>query len=265
MNEWDPFARELDLWRAAGQTPTFWWRDDDAVAATPALEELQRVAQVPLALAVIPAAPDRPLQANLAEMLAGWPHAFVLQHGITHQSHAPAGSKNSEFPATRTLADVEEGLTAAFVRLQNIFGAQFLPVLTPPWNRIAADWLPRLPALGFRGLTRFAEPPFSSPALIEGLLEVNTAVDVIDWRGSRGFVGLEMALGRLVQHLAARRTGLAAHTIPTGILTHHLVHDTATWRFLENLQDWLAQRGVRDAFVSPSALWPPALAAGYRG
>jgi len=257
MNEWDPLARELDLWRAADRAPTFWWRDDDAVEATPALEELQRVAQVPLALAVIPAAPDRPLQASLAEMLVGWPQAFVLQHGIAHQSHAPAGTKNSEFPAMRPAADVEEGLMAAFARLRNNFGIQFLPVLTPPWNRIAAVWLPRLPALGFRGLTRFAEPPFGPPPLTEGLLEVNTAVDVIDWRGSRGFVGLEVALGRLVQHLAARRTGLAAPAIPTGILTHHLVHDTATWRFLENLQDWLAQRGVRDAFVSPSVLWLP--------
>lgn len=257
MHEWDALARELDLWHAAGDRPTFWWRDDDAVAATPALETLQRVAQAPLALAVIPAAPDRPLQPSLAEMLAGWPQAFVLQHGIAHQSHAPAGTKNSEFPATRGERDVRDGLAAGFARLQNSFGAQFLPVLTPPWNRIAAAWLPDLPALGFRGLTRFAEPPFSAPAPINGLLEVNTEVDVIDWRGSRGFVGLEAALGRLVQHLAARRTGLAGRDIPTGILTHHLVHDTATWRFLENLQDWLAQRGLRDTFVSPSALWPP--------
>jgi hypothetical protein len=47
-----------------------------------------------------------------------------------------------------------------------------------------------------------------------------------------------------------------AADLPTGILTHHLVHDTATWRFLENLQDWLAKRGVGHVFVLPSLLWP---------
>jgi hypothetical protein len=245
------------LWRAAGRVPTFWWRDDDAVAATPALRELQRIARAPVALAVIPAAPDRPLDDSLAAALVDWPLAFVLQHGITHRSHAPAGTKNSEFPPTRNLADMMGGLEAGFARLQNTFGQHFIPVLTPPWNRVAAELLPHLPALGYRGLTRFSEPPFTPPRAIAGLREINTQIDVIDWRGSRGFVGLDIAIGRLVGHLAARRIGQAEPDTPTGILTHHLVHDTATWRFLENLQDWLAREGADGTFVSPAALWPP--------
>lgn len=255
--DWDLLAREWDLWRAAGRTPTLWWRDDDAVAATPALEELQRVALAPLALAVIPAAPDRPLQDSLRDLMSRWPQAFVLQHGIAHRSHAEAGAKNSEFPATRPIAEMTTGLVAGLTRLQNMFGAQFLPVLTPPWNRLAPVWAAHLPAMGFRGLTRFSEPPFKAPELVPGLLEINTQVDVIDWRGSRCFIGQDAALGRLVGHLAARRAGLTTAGTPTGLLTHHLVHDTATWRFLENLQDWLAQRGENGAFVSPATLWTP--------
>jgi hypothetical protein len=131
-------------------------------------------------------------------------------------------------------------------------------VLTPPWNRVADEALPLLPALGFRGLSRFDELPFGrKKSPVAGLMEVNTQVDLIDWQGSRGFVGVEAALGRLVAHLAARRSGVADPAIPTGILSHHLVHDTATWRFLENLQDWLARRGELEVFLDPRTLWPP--------
>ncbi len=56
----------------------------------------------PLALAVIPASPDRPLQDSLGRHAhrAGR-RRFVLQHGIAHLSHAATGAKNGEFPATR--------------------------------------------------------------------------------------------------------------------------------------------------------------------
>ncbi|MEK9660397.1 MAG: hypothetical protein VW644_01455, partial [Alphaproteobacteria bacterium] len=37
---WDALAAELDVWAAAGRTATLWWRDDDADAASPALERL---------------------------------------------------------------------------------------------------------------------------------------------------------------------------------------------------------------------------------
>ena len=257
MADWDDLARELDLWRAAGRRPTFWWRDDDAVATSPALMELRRIAQVPVALAVIPLAPDRPLQDSLAEYVAAWPLAFVLQHGVAHRSHAAQGTKNSEFPPGRPVADFLGDLEAGLARLQNAFGPRFLPVLTPPWNRIGDHLLSHLPALGYRGLSRFSEPPFKAPLAVVGLREINCEVDVIDWHGHRGFAGLDVTIGRLTAHLAARRMGQAAPDLPTGILTHHLVHDTATWRFLENLQDWLAEQDGGCEFLAPPALWPP--------
>lgn len=257
MADWGDLARELDLWRAAGRRATFWWRDDDAVAASPALAELQRIARVPIALAVIPLAPDRPLQDSLAAAVESWPLAFVLQHGIDHLSHAAPGDKNNEFPATRPVAEALRGLETGLARLQNAFGPRFVPVLTPPWNRIADHMLTHLPALGLRGISRFSEPPFKAPPPVAGLREVNTEVDVIDWRGNRGFAGRDAAIGRLAAHLAARRTGQCAPDLPTGILTHHLVHDTATWRFLENLQDWLARQDGACHFMAPPDMWPP--------
>jgi hypothetical protein len=68
---------------------------------------------------------------------------------------------------------------------------------------------------------------------------VNTHVDVIDWHGGRGFLGEAAALDLLIGHLSARRQGRADPDEPTGLLTHHLVHDADTWRFLENLQDFI--------------------------
>jgi len=62
---------------------------------------------------------------------------------------------------------------------------------------------------------------------------------VIDWKGSRGFVGETAALALLVGHFRARRLGNVDPDEPTGLLTHHLVHDPATWRFLEKLRDFL--------------------------
>ncbi len=67
---------------------------------------------------------------------------------------------------------------------------------------------------------------------------------MIDWRGQPGLCrpgGGFGAAGRPSCRAAGR--GSTPAGTPTGLLTHHLVHDTATWRFLENLQDWLAQRG----------------------
>jgi hypothetical protein len=61
---------------------------------------------------------------------------------------------------------------------------------------------------------------------------VNTHLDVIDWRGSRGFIGEDTALRIAVEHLAARRAGRVDREEPTGLLTHHLAHDEATWSFL---------------------------------
>lgn len=253
---WDDLAREIDAWVATNRRPTLWWRDDDAVMVTPALKALQQVARVPLALAIIPMQLDQPLTEDFAGHLAAWPEARLLQHGVGHLNHAPAGTKKSEFPDARPRDEGKFALGMGFAMMARMFGAAFLPVLTPPWNRIGPAMLPELAGLGFRGLSRFDELPYlAAPAATAGIRETNTQVDVIDWRGSRGFVGEGAALGRLVAHLVARRTSVVNAESPTGILTHHLVHDTATWRFLENLQDWLARRGGLDLFQDPRQMW----------
>ena len=232
---WESLARECDAWAADGRAIELWWRDDDAVADTPALRRLLQVARVPLSLAVIPAG----LAPSLPALLKSHGSVSVLQHGFDHANRAPAGDKKSEFPATRPWAEVARDLGQGRDRLAAAFGTQFVPVLTPPWNRIDAGHAARLAALGCRGLTTYLP---RKAAKIAGIAQINTHVDVIDWHGGRGFLGLGASLDLLTRHLAAKRLGEADAAEPTGLLTHHLVHDTETWKFLGALLDWCADK-----------------------
>ena len=79
-----------------------------------------------------------------------------------------------------------------------------------------------------------------------GLRQVNTHVDIIDWKGGRRFAGEDAALNAALRHLQARRTGAVDAAEPTGWLTHHACHDEATWSFLERLFELSrGQPGVR--------------------
>ena len=248
MSRWDDLARECDAWAAAGRAVELWWRDDDAVADTPALRRLLEVTRdrAPVALAVIPAT----LTPSLAPLLAAdVKNISVLQHGYDHGNRGAADAKKSEFPPTRPAAEVAHALAAGRDRLRDSFTERFVPALTPPWNRFDPRHLPLLPDLGYRGLTTYL--PRKNALAAPGVAQINTHVDVIDWRGARnstrkGFLGLDPTLDLLVGHLAAKRTGQADASEPTGLLTHHLVHDTETWKFLEAFLDWCAGRpGIR--------------------
>ena len=232
MSSWAALQAALDAWGEAGQTATFWWRDDDAATATPALEALLQRArqfQVPLCLAVIPAAAD----ARLAARLAAEPLVSVVQHGYAHNNWATPGAKKAELADTRPLAAMTAELAQGFAALAHTYGARSRPILVPPWNRIAAALLPQLPDLGFRGLSAYGSRHL--PDLPTGLLQANAHIDPIDWRGTRGFVGEAAALTSLLQHLQARRHGVTALMEPTGLLTHHLLEEAAGWRFAERL------------------------------
>jgi hypothetical protein len=249
---WGDLARECDLWGVDGRTATWWWRDDDAVQATAALDQLLRIAQGPIALAVIPAG----LQPDLAPRLED-SAATVLQHGFHHRNHAPAGGRKSEFPDERDRQSIEQDLSGGFRKLSAVFGSRFLPVLTPPWNRIGGQAVAILQSIGFIGLTRYLARP--APR-VHGVNLVNTHVDVIDWRGRNGppggFLGEDGCLSLFVDHLQARRLGEVDPDEPTGILSHHLVHDPATWRFLEKLRDFLANQAAA-RLLDPSAAFAP--------
>jgi hypothetical protein len=241
--DWADLERELDAWGGDGQVATLWWRDDDAVRLTPALGRLLALAAgTPLSLALIPGR----LIADEAEALAGRLRdetaVSALQHGWMHTNHAAPGAKKAELGDERPTAAILAELASGWQRLSGLFGALALPVLTPPWNRIAAALVPRLRNAGLRGLS--AAGPRAGREPSPGLVQVNTHADLVAWTGDRGFVGAPVALGRIVGHLRARRMDAADRAEPTGILTHHLVQDAATESFLRRLLAATARHGA---------------------
>ena len=145
--------------------------------------------------------------------------------------------KKQELGLHRPLGDILDELAAGGAALAAAFGARALPCLVPPWNRIADGLLAYLPALGFRAVSCYG--PRKSGRTTGGLLEFNTHVDIIDFRGGRGFRGVEACVEQLRTHLEARRHGKVDAGECTGLLTHHLDHDEACWEFCIELFDRL--------------------------
>ena len=232
MNPWQRLSAEFDQWQASDRRATLWWRDDDAAVATPALDRLlalQRDCGVPLALAVIPAKAKE----SLACKLEHHPQIAVLQHGYAHKNHAREGERAIELGGHRRRDRVVAELDQGWGDLSALFPARLLPVMVPPWNRISPALFPDLRALGFRALSCLAARP--RPEVIPGLRQANCHADLIDWRTDRRFRGVERTLDQICTHLEARRRGSADEGEATGILSHHLDHDSDCWRFLDTL------------------------------
>ncbi|MGH6924061.1 MAG: polysaccharide deacetylase family protein [Propylenella sp.] len=232
----DRFVALLDQAAAKTRRISFWWRDDDAVTTTPDLEKLLALARrhaLPLALAVIPGDATDALVATLAAE----PRVFVLQHGWRHQNHAPPHEKKMELGDHRPLAAVLEELGEGFARLGRMFPERFLPVLVPPWNRISRSVRNARHEIGLAGLSTFGPAP-AEPHL------VNTHLDIIDWQ-ARGPLPRAEAYARLCEEVERR---LRDDPEPLGVLTHHLVHQEPSRRFLEELFSLTARH--------KAAAWP---------
>ncbi len=247
MASWEEVQCELGAWAAAGLQASLWWRDDDAVEPSPALERLLGLAaahRAPLSLAVIPVRLSGRLPGSLVRAGAS---VTLLQHGYAHRNHAPPGAKKRELGDDRPAARVLEELARGATLLEALMGpcgtvdgqVTRAPVLVPPWNRIDPGLLPALPGLGLTGISTHG--PRRAAEAAPGLVACNSHVDILRWSEPRGFVGEAEALARLLGHLRARRQAGAGGAPaadpdePTGLLTHHQAHDEAAWAFLQRL------------------------------
>jgi len=227
----DRLHDELDKW-SGDRIAEFWWRDDDAQKPGPALEQLIAISArraAPLALAAIPDG----VQAELAEHLTGRGRIYVLQHGFSHRNHAPHTERKMELGRHRSDEQICDEIVAGFNALEALFAEQFVPVMVPPWNRIAPELIKYLHAMGLRGLSTLG--PRTGEFPVEGLKQVNVHVDIINWKQGRCFAGEAACIEQIVAHLSAKRQGGTDADEPTGIMSHHLVHDAGCWEFLDKL------------------------------
>ena len=251
MSGWDLLADEAAAWAAEGREAVLWWRDDDATAPGPRLDDLTALAdrhRIAATLAVIPG--------RFADGFAAWmadhPLLHPIQHGYRHKNHAGAGERASEFPASRPLADRLADYRAGAAAFAEAFGAP-PAAFTPPWNRIGADFGPALADLGLGSLSAFG-----AATVDQRPRRLNCHLDVVRWREGKSFIGDEEAVRRMIEGLRARRlaTDADARAEPFGVLTHHIDHRPETWAFLDRLfaetkdrpglvwKDWRAAAGM---------------------
>ena len=239
--DWSPVDRALRRAEDRGRAIRFWWRDDDAVAATPRLDRLLGLARRYDAGIGLAAIPHR-LEPSLAERLREEENAFALVHGWSHANHAPPGAKKAEFGAHRPLEVMAAEAGRALRTAQASLEPKLLPVFVPPWNRIAPDLARHLPGLGYRTLSAFRDRDRHNP--VKDLVQINTHIDPIDWHGTRSLVETERIVAQIAHAIDRRGGGLADPDEPIGLLTHHLVHDEAIWSFCEEVADRLAERAM---------------------
>ena len=231
-------TEHLDWFAERGRKVHFWWRDDDAVEPTQALDRMLDLANrhdVDVALAVIP----KDATEALAERLRGEPHAVILQHGWQHQNfqRKDLGEKAAELGTRRDPDELMAQLAEGRERLSTLFGDKFVAAMVPPWNRIAPEISRRLPKMGLPGLSSFTWHNFPRAH------QVQSHVDIIKWKKQVRFIGWESARARFDLQITRRRnTGCE----PLGLLTHHLAHDEGCFEFLEEFLEIAAHHEGAD-------------------
>lgn len=230
-NQYPDLDHELDLWKHEGKTARIWWRDDDAVARTDALEALSALSEgfnVPVLLAVIP----RYLDASLVNFVNEKPNLSVGVHGYAHKDHSTPDQKKTELtlnlPA-RTLEMVLGELEDAKKIIANKFGPRASQILVPPWNRIDTIIADQLKRADFKILSGFTQK-----ALEADIKQLNCHLDLMHWKPERKGKQSDEVIAELALRLReARGHGFK----PIGILSHHLVHDEAAWNASKTLME----------------------------
>ena len=233
MIDWTPLEQELDACARDGHVIDLWWRDDDAIQPTEALDRLVQMAEafrMPLHLAIIPSG----MTTGLVERLSDLPDVVPMVHGWQHLNHEPKGRKKCEFGDARSPAQLEADVAAGRRRLHDAFGDRLSRIFVPPWNRIMPDAYVILRTAGYRAVSQFG--PRAAPFPTHGLEQINTHLDPVHWKGNRGLVDPHQLVQQTAEQIRQRRLGEADNREPYGLLTHHLVQDDATWGFC---QDWL--------------------------
>ncbi len=235
---------ELDIWLQAGLSATFWWRDDDAVCASSALDRLiSASSEAGLLLATIPKQAD----SSLADAIASHAHITIAQHGYAHINHAPRGQGLGawELGLHRGEQAVMDDLAQGYEMLSGLFADHLIAVVVPPWNRIDPALYQPLQQSGYCGVSAFGSNQLLEP--VSGLIQLNCHCDPINWKTGARFTGTEKSIAMICEHLQSRRNETTRLDEPTGLLTHHLDMDDESWDFVSQLNQVIIEH--------PAACW----------
>jgi len=220
--------------------PNLFFRADDIGAGGRAFQALCRLFRdhhIPLAMAVVPAwltgirAEQLFAAAPLGESLWGW-----HQHGWRHVNCQRTGEK-SEFGEQRPAEKQSRDIWLGLKKMNEIFGEHFVPVFTPPWNRLPTATLRILQELNFKAVSMTRPFPSSMKPAI-GLKNLRIQLDLHTRKAKDGHADFLALLGEL--------SGLMAKKEPIGIMLHHQRMPLFAFEFLNELMHLLKhQVGAR--------------------
>jgi peptidoglycan/xylan/chitin deacetylase (PgdA/CDA1 family) len=213
---------------SAGLPPVF-FRADDIGAPSKAFEALSRLFRshgTPLAMAVIPAYLSEARQeklfkaAPMDEELWGW-----HQHGWRHINRQKNGER-SEFGSERSPERQREDIIQGMVKMERVFGKNFVRVFAPPWNHLSASTLKILQQLDFKGFS--ATDPFQPAARCRyGMQYLPVRLDLHNRQGKDATADFAMLMDQL--------SGLSKAKGPTGIMISHQRMTSFAFQFLDRM------------------------------
>jgi peptidoglycan/xylan/chitin deacetylase (PgdA/CDA1 family) len=128
-----------------------------------------------------------------------------------------------EFGPDSAPADKRLAIVRGRDKLQKCLGTRFLPIFTPPWNRLDAETVAILKEEGFLGISRHEGEKLRS---VEGLPDIPVNVDLHTRREPKAEAGWSAFLNELDTALTAGRAGL---------MIHHQRMNAMAFEFLDKL------------------------------
>ncbi len=221
----DIFGRVQEILDVHPQATVFFRADDIAIpsAKQNRLLELFASHNTPLCAAVVPAWINLCRWEDICHRIQGKHHLFAWhQHGWIHRNHQSVGKKQ-EFGHGASYEQKRRAVVHGRNKLRAILGEHFLPVFTPPWNRLDLTTLHILKEHGFLAISRYRDDKLSS---LPGLPDLFVNVDLHTRKEGSAKAEWHGLLAELDQALAS---GVA------GLMLHHQCMNEAAFAFLEGL------------------------------
>lgn len=209
-----------------GRQATVFVRADDIgipSASQNRLLELFIRQRTPLCAAVVPTWMTPARWRETRALVGHHDHLFAWhQHGWNHRNHQLLGKKQ-EFGSEVAAAEKERMIVAGRRRLEAILGGHFLPVFTPPWNRVDLETLETLQDRGFLAISRYRDDKLAS---LPGLPDFPANVDLHTRKEATAELAWQGLMSELSQALEGGMVGLMLH--------HQRMNETA-FVFLQGL------------------------------